>query len=294
VTWNSAATPMTSTLDVIWQAPPNSVFANNQLGWETVTGGVPFPGNPTFNSSGCVLSNGNKTLTCTGQSFTVPASAPDANGTPYAGYGQMWANITADSGAPYTQEFRGGLSWTSNNGQISSTAAGPSGMTPGFKTPPQYAGAAHRSSRRRQCRSPCSGDRRRTGTDPSPACRRPELGGRHGIWIRRTQHRGRRRRNHHCRRRRSSRCGIAGLHRFSIVLRRADRCCTDPRRRAAVQDDSNTSTQSRRRYCVLNSCRPSQTPAGRVMASGNPVNSQSVFLVQRLDFALLPDSPGRL
>jgi hypothetical protein len=135
VTWNTAGTPMTSTLDVIWQAPPNSVFANNQLGWETVTGGAPFPGNPTFDSSGCVLSNGNKTLTCTGQSFTVPASAPDANGAPYAGYGQMWANITVDADAPYDQEFRGGLSWTSNNGQISTAASGPTGMTPGFKTP---------------------------------------------------------------------------------------------------------------------------------------------------------------
>jgi hypothetical protein len=137
VTWNTAGTPMTSTLDVIWQAPPNSVFANNQLGWETVTGGAPFPGNPTFNSSGCVLSNGNTTLTCTGQSFTVPAAATDANGTLYSGYGQMWANITVDSGAPYAQEFRGGLSWTSNNGQITTALPGPAGMTPGFKTPLQ-------------------------------------------------------------------------------------------------------------------------------------------------------------
>lgn len=128
-TYNTTTTAKTSTLNITWQAPANSVFSNNQIAWNTTTGGAAFPANPAFSGTGCVLSNANKTLTCTGRSFTVPAAS---NGV--SGYAQLLANITVDAAAPGSTEYRGSLSWTSDNGEISSAAAGAGGMTPGFTT----------------------------------------------------------------------------------------------------------------------------------------------------------------
>lgn len=139
LTYNTTGAAKTSTLNISWQAPANSTFTSNQIAWNTTTGGAPFPANPAFSGTGCVLSNGSKTLTCTGRTLTVPSAS---NGI--AGYAQLLANITVDVGAPGGSEFRGSLSWTSNNGEISSAAAGSAGLTPGFtvtaqgRTPGSY------------------------------------------------------------------------------------------------------------------------------------------------------------
>lgn len=125
-----AQTDQTSNLDVVWNAPPNSVFTNNQLGWDAVRAGASFPNSPQWSANGCTLSNGNKTLTCNARSVTIPGR----NGASSASYGRLMANLTADPAAAYNSQYRGELSFTSNNGQISSIASGP---TPGFNTPPE-------------------------------------------------------------------------------------------------------------------------------------------------------------
>jgi hypothetical protein len=133
ISTGSDLTAKSSTLTFTWQAPPNSVFANNLLGYSVASGGGEWSGT-AFNSNACALSNANKTLTCT-RFVTVPASSGTApGGGPYASYGKFHANITVDPDAPYNSTFTNTVSWTSDNGQIS-----PATVTSGFSTPAEPA-----------------------------------------------------------------------------------------------------------------------------------------------------------
>lgn len=112
------------------QAPSNSTFTDNQIGQRVTTGTQAANGQtqPTnWSAAGCVLSNGNKTMTCTNVSTTVGAA-----GSGQVGYLDLMVHLTANPGAPYSSTFNdGSIGWTNTNGQIVGSAP----QAIGFKTP---------------------------------------------------------------------------------------------------------------------------------------------------------------
>lgn len=127
----AAASPaLTSTLSMTWNAPANATFTDAGVDYHQASGGSSYETSykSTFNNGECALSGDKKTLTCT-LPVTVPATAPNAQGQYPPSYVWLKPHITVDPSAPPLSTFASSVTWTSNNGQVSSGSA-----TPEYKT----------------------------------------------------------------------------------------------------------------------------------------------------------------
>lgn len=116
---NNDSTTHMADLTITWQAPPNSTFSNNTVAYELVNS----DGTSTLNKflPGCVLSNGNASLTCPAASIMVPGNS----------LGRFVASIDIAATAPYNSTFQSQMGWTSSD----EMEIGSGANLPGYRTP---------------------------------------------------------------------------------------------------------------------------------------------------------------
>lgn len=111
---NLATTVANGNVTITLQAPTNATFNDNQLyGTSFQAPGAAPVQSVILTRDQCVLSNANKTLTCTGP-ITVPA-APAGGGS---GWLDVQATVIVDPAAPYNTLYNDGSFTSTSNGDV--------------------------------------------------------------------------------------------------------------------------------------------------------------------------------